>query len=220
MGGAAIAGAGSAGTRPPQHPALPRLTCSVAKSLGAKTVAARALECTRECRVLSEVVEDAEAVSAVQRFLGERAPPGSGPSSPWSSPAGHGRPGAGGAGGGGLPACSRRAFARAVPPSAPAPYACPRTEGCESPWLLLQEAPGLPPQCPGWGPPVHPRGPPSVSTTRPAPWGGAAVQSPRCPRGLSGSGRGSGTPRKPAGEDNGGVETDGWVDGGMDGHTD
>ncbi|VTJ51753.1 Hypothetical predicted protein [Marmota monax] len=47
---------------------LPDIT-SVAKSLGAKTVAARALECTRECRVLSEVVDDAEAVSAVQRFL-------------------------------------------------------------------------------------------------------------------------------------------------------
>ncbi|XP_012660716.1 serine dehydratase-like [Otolemur garnettii] len=42
---------------------------SVAKSLGAKTVAARALACTQECKILSEVVEDAEAVSAVQRFL-------------------------------------------------------------------------------------------------------------------------------------------------------
>ncbi|KAL2767749.1 serine dehydratase-like, partial [Daubentonia madagascariensis] len=47
---------------------LPDIT-SVAKSLGAKTVAARALACTRECQILSEVVEDAEAVSAVQRFL-------------------------------------------------------------------------------------------------------------------------------------------------------
>nr|XP_012607697.1 serine dehydratase-like isoform X2 [Microcebus murinus] len=47
---------------------LPDIT-SVAKCLGAKTVAARALECTQECRILSEVVEDAEAVSAVQRFL-------------------------------------------------------------------------------------------------------------------------------------------------------
>nr|XP_005336899.1 serine dehydratase-like [Ictidomys tridecemlineatus]XP_040145378.1 serine dehydratase-like [Ictidomys tridecemlineatus] len=47
---------------------LPDIT-SVAKSLGAKTVALRALECTRECRVLSEVVDDGEAVSAVQRFL-------------------------------------------------------------------------------------------------------------------------------------------------------
>uniref|UniRef100_A0A8C0WDJ3 L-serine deaminase n=1 Tax=Castor canadensis TaxID=51338 RepID=A0A8C0WDJ3_CASCN len=47
---------------------LPDIT-SVAKSLGAKTVAARALECAQECEILSEVVEDAEAVSAVQRFL-------------------------------------------------------------------------------------------------------------------------------------------------------
>ncbi|XP_053443376.1 serine dehydratase-like [Nycticebus coucang] len=47
---------------------LPDIT-SVAKSLGAKTVAARALACTQECKILSEVVEDAEAVSAVQRFL-------------------------------------------------------------------------------------------------------------------------------------------------------
>lgn len=47
----------------------PAPSCSVAKSLGAKTVAARALECARECEILSEVVEDAEAVSAAQRFL-------------------------------------------------------------------------------------------------------------------------------------------------------
>ncbi|XP_012607696.2 serine dehydratase-like [Microcebus murinus] len=47
---------------------LPDIT-SVAKCLGAKTVAARALECTQECQILSEVVGDAEAVSAVQRFL-------------------------------------------------------------------------------------------------------------------------------------------------------
>uniref|UniRef100_A0A8D2CXI3 L-serine deaminase n=1 Tax=Sciurus vulgaris TaxID=55149 RepID=A0A8D2CXI3_SCIVU len=47
---------------------LPDIT-SVARTLGAKTVARRALECTREHRVLSEVVGDAEAVSAVQRFL-------------------------------------------------------------------------------------------------------------------------------------------------------
>lgn len=47
---------------------LPDIT-SVAKSLGAKTVAAQALECARECEILSEVVEDAEAVSAAQRFL-------------------------------------------------------------------------------------------------------------------------------------------------------
>lgn len=47
---------------------LPDIT-SVARSLGAKTVAARTLECAKECEVLSEVVEDQEAVSAVQRFL-------------------------------------------------------------------------------------------------------------------------------------------------------
>ncbi|KAM5237749.1 serine dehydratase-like [Ctenodactylus gundi] len=47
---------------------LPDIT-SVAKSLGAKTVAARALECAQECVVLSEVVQDAVAVDAVQRFL-------------------------------------------------------------------------------------------------------------------------------------------------------
>ena len=44
---------------------------SVAKCLGAKTVSARALECARECQVISQVVEDAEAVRAVERFLGE-----------------------------------------------------------------------------------------------------------------------------------------------------
>ncbi|XP_042524960.1 serine dehydratase-like [Dipodomys spectabilis] len=47
---------------------LPSIS-SVAKSLGAKTVMARALECAQEFQVVSEVVEDAEAVSAVQRFL-------------------------------------------------------------------------------------------------------------------------------------------------------
>ncbi|XP_073864065.1 serine dehydratase-like isoform X4 [Macaca fascicularis] len=49
---------------PFDHP----LIC-VAKSLGAKTVAARALECMHVCEIHSEVVEDAEAVSAVQQFL-------------------------------------------------------------------------------------------------------------------------------------------------------
>lgn len=49
---------------PFDHP----LIC-VAKCLGAKTVASGALACTRELRVLSEVVEDGEAVDAVQRFL-------------------------------------------------------------------------------------------------------------------------------------------------------
>ncbi|XP_038619546.1 serine dehydratase-like [Tachyglossus aculeatus] len=47
---------------------LPDIT-SVAKCLGAKTVAARALECTRECRIISEVVDDRDAVEAVERFL-------------------------------------------------------------------------------------------------------------------------------------------------------
>ncbi|XP_053815681.1 serine dehydratase-like isoform X2 [Vidua chalybeata] len=49
---------------------LPDIT-SVATCLGAKTVAARALECARECQVLSQVVEDAEAVRAVEQFLDE-----------------------------------------------------------------------------------------------------------------------------------------------------
>ncbi|NWX51677.1 SDSL protein, partial [Steatornis caripensis] len=47
---------------------LPDIT-SVAKCLGAKTVAARALECSRECQVISQVVEDTEAVRAVEQFL-------------------------------------------------------------------------------------------------------------------------------------------------------
>lgn len=49
---------------------LPNIT-SVAKCLGAKTVAARALECTQEFKILSAVVEDSEAVKAMQRFLDE-----------------------------------------------------------------------------------------------------------------------------------------------------
>lgn len=51
---------------PPPAPSL-----SVAKCLGAKTVAARALACTQELKIFSEVVEDREAVDAVQQFLGE-----------------------------------------------------------------------------------------------------------------------------------------------------
>ncbi|XP_029778123.1 serine dehydratase-like isoform X2 [Suricata suricatta] len=47
---------------------LPNIT-SVAKSLGAKTVAVRALECTKELEIFSEVVDDSQAVSAVQKFL-------------------------------------------------------------------------------------------------------------------------------------------------------
>ncbi|XP_045632182.1 serine dehydratase-like isoform X2 [Ursus americanus] len=47
---------------------LPDIT-SVAKSLGAKTVAARALACTQELEIISEVVEDVQAVSAVRQFL-------------------------------------------------------------------------------------------------------------------------------------------------------
>uniref|UniRef100_A0A8D1M1C0 L-serine deaminase n=2 Tax=Sus scrofa TaxID=9823 RepID=A0A8D1M1C0_PIG len=50
---------------------LPDIT-SVAKCLGAKTVAARALACTKEFEIFSEVVEDVEAVSAVQRFLDDQ----------------------------------------------------------------------------------------------------------------------------------------------------
>ncbi|XP_058672730.1 serine dehydratase-like isoform X1 [Ammospiza nelsoni] len=49
---------------------LPDIT-SVATCLGAKTVAARALECARECQVISQVVQDEEAVRAVQQFLDE-----------------------------------------------------------------------------------------------------------------------------------------------------
>ncbi|XP_056182606.1 serine dehydratase-like isoform X1 [Falco biarmicus] len=47
---------------------LPDIT-SVAKCLGAKMVAARALECAQECQVISQVVEDTEAVRAVEQFL-------------------------------------------------------------------------------------------------------------------------------------------------------
>ncbi|PKU26903.1 serine dehydratase-like [Limosa lapponica baueri] len=49
---------------------------SVAKCLGAKTVAARALECAQECQVISQVVEDTEAVRAVEQFLGKQDPAG------------------------------------------------------------------------------------------------------------------------------------------------
>ncbi|NXD29033.1 SDSL protein, partial [Spelaeornis formosus] len=47
---------------------LPDIT-SVATCLGAKTVAARALQCAQECQVISQVVQDAEAVRAVEQFL-------------------------------------------------------------------------------------------------------------------------------------------------------
>ncbi|NXF77631.1 SDSL protein, partial [Sclerurus mexicanus] len=47
---------------------LPEIT-SVAKCLGAKTVAARALECAQQCQIISQVVEDTEAVGAVEQFL-------------------------------------------------------------------------------------------------------------------------------------------------------
>ncbi|XP_053938853.1 serine dehydratase-like isoform X1 [Cuculus canorus] len=47
---------------------LPDIT-SVATCLGAKTVAARALECAQECQVISQVVEDTEAMRAVEQFL-------------------------------------------------------------------------------------------------------------------------------------------------------
>uniref|UniRef100_A0A7N4PQL0 L-serine ammonia-lyase n=1 Tax=Sarcophilus harrisii TaxID=9305 RepID=A0A7N4PQL0_SARHA len=49
---------------------LPDIT-SLAKCLGAKTVAVRALECVRECQIISEVVDDKEAIEAIERFLGE-----------------------------------------------------------------------------------------------------------------------------------------------------
>ncbi|XP_053938855.1 serine dehydratase-like isoform X2 [Cuculus canorus] len=49
---------------------LPDIT-SVATCLGAKTVAARALECAQECQVISQVVEDTEAMRAVEQFLEE-----------------------------------------------------------------------------------------------------------------------------------------------------
>lgn len=53
-------------------PPYPLLSPSVATCLAAKTVAARALECARECQIISQVVEDTEAVRAVEQFLGER----------------------------------------------------------------------------------------------------------------------------------------------------
>lgn len=37
-------------------------------------MAARALECAQECQVISQVVEDAEAVRAVEQFLGKQDP--------------------------------------------------------------------------------------------------------------------------------------------------
>ncbi|XP_070619189.1 serine dehydratase-like [Erythrolamprus reginae] len=47
---------------------LPDIT-SVAKCLGAKTVAQRALDCTTESPIVSHVLEDVEAVKAVEQFL-------------------------------------------------------------------------------------------------------------------------------------------------------
>ncbi|NWR34922.1 SDSL protein, partial [Tachuris rubrigastra] len=47
---------------------LPDIT-SVAKCLGAKTVAARVLQCAQEYQIISEVVDDTEAVGAVEQFL-------------------------------------------------------------------------------------------------------------------------------------------------------
>ncbi|NWI86072.1 SDSL protein, partial [Pitta sordida] len=49
---------------------LPDIT-SVATCLGAKTVTARALECAKECQIISQVVEDTEAVAAVEQFLND-----------------------------------------------------------------------------------------------------------------------------------------------------
>ncbi|MEE6525868.1 hypothetical protein FKM82_026148, partial [Ascaphus truei] len=48
---------------------LPDIT-SIAKCLGAKTVCDRALECARDRRVISVVVDDRDALRAVERFLG------------------------------------------------------------------------------------------------------------------------------------------------------
>uniref|UniRef100_A0A8D2JCM6 L-serine deaminase n=1 Tax=Varanus komodoensis TaxID=61221 RepID=A0A8D2JCM6_VARKO len=47
---------------------LPDIT-SVAKCLGAKTVAQRALDCTKEWPVISHVLDDVEALKAVEQFL-------------------------------------------------------------------------------------------------------------------------------------------------------
>ncbi|XP_054851692.1 serine dehydratase-like [Eublepharis macularius] len=47
---------------------LPDIT-SVAKCLGAKTVAQRALECASEWPIISHVLDDVEAVKAVEQFL-------------------------------------------------------------------------------------------------------------------------------------------------------
>lgn len=43
---------------------------SIAKCLGAKTVCDRALECARKYKVISVVVDDREAVQAIEMFLG------------------------------------------------------------------------------------------------------------------------------------------------------
>ncbi|XP_001378476.2 serine dehydratase-like [Monodelphis domestica] len=47
---------------------LPDIT-SLAKCLGAKTAAARALECIHECQIISVVVDDEDAIQAIERFL-------------------------------------------------------------------------------------------------------------------------------------------------------
>nr|XP_033812419.1 serine dehydratase-like isoform X2 [Geotrypetes seraphini] len=47
---------------------LPDIT-SIAKCLGAKTVAEQALRCARECQLISLVVDDREALSAIEHFL-------------------------------------------------------------------------------------------------------------------------------------------------------
>uniref|UniRef100_A0A8D0CE45 L-serine deaminase n=1 Tax=Salvator merianae TaxID=96440 RepID=A0A8D0CE45_SALMN len=49
---------------------LPEIT-SVAKCLGAKTVCQRALDCVRECTIISHVLDDVEAVDAVEKFLAD-----------------------------------------------------------------------------------------------------------------------------------------------------
>ncbi|XP_077164591.1 serine dehydratase-like [Paroedura picta] len=47
---------------------LPDIT-SVAKCLGAKTVAQRALDCASECPIISHVLDDVEAMKAMEQFL-------------------------------------------------------------------------------------------------------------------------------------------------------
>ncbi|XP_006265884.1 serine dehydratase-like [Alligator mississippiensis] len=58
----------NAAVRAGQLVTLPDIT-SVAKCLGARRVSSRALQCASECQVISQLVEDAEAVQAIEQFL-------------------------------------------------------------------------------------------------------------------------------------------------------